>query len=364
MSAHIVHSQDIYLHSTLLSKLAEQKKQNRFNGKTLIFFTDIDGTYISRIKSDPAALKPLNASPITLEFQNMGYERATQALTAYLDDYSIPIVTITGRNVRDVLEAQAGGRYYQDDRLPFFDVICSSLGTEIYVLQNNEYHTYLEDKEYNINTLEDTGFHYNTIFPLIDKLKDTLNERFPTLHLTYQIKDAHASLFKKNGPDSPVIIEEPYKISLYGKADVVSVQTLNNLCASWLTSNGYPHVAVVVYSHEDTVYVDISAYEKNHAVSYIMELTNADYGVVAGDSGNDKLMILNAPTAAIVPGGADDELIDDLKNIPHAQMSEYYVKLPNGIEVYIEPKKALFSQHYGPESLQLALSAYILNLIK
>lgn len=364
MSVNKDSSDDVYLKSTLYNKLTEQKKQNRFNGKTLIFFTDIDGTYISRMKSDPSALKPLNASPITLEFQNMGYKRATQALTAYLDDYSIPIVTITGRNIRDVLEAQAGGRFYQDDGLPFFDVICSSLGTEIYVLQNNYYHTYLEDRKYNTNTLEDTGFHYDTIFPLVDRLKDTLNERFPSLHLTYHIKDARASLFKKNGPESPVIIEEPYKISLYGKADVVSVNTLYNLCASWLTSNGYPHIAVVVYSHEDTINVDISAYEKNHAVSYIMKLTGADCGVVAGDSGNDKLMILNAPSGAIVPGGADDELINALKDIPHAQMSEYYVKLPNGIEVYIEPKKALFSQHYGPESLQLALSAYIMNLIK
>lgn len=355
---------DEYQHSTLLLKLKEQKKRRYFKGKTLIFFTDIDGTYISRMKTDPSALTALNASPITLEFQNMGYKRATQALTDYLDEYSIPIVTITGRNVRDVLEAQPGGIRYQDEALPFFDVICSSLGTEMYVLQNNGYRTYLEDKEYNKNTLQDTGFDYNTIFPLVDKLKDTLNERFPSLHLTYQLKDARSSLFKRINPENPENIIEPYKISLYGKYEAVPIKILKNLCSSWFVSNGFPRIAVVPYNHEDVFSLEISAYEKDRPVSYLMNLTKADYGVVAGDSGNDKLMILNAPSAAIVPGGADDELIDELKNIPHAKMSEYYVKLPSGVEVYIEPKKALYSQHYGPESLQLALSAYIMNLIK
>jgi hypothetical protein len=140
--------------------------------------------------------------------------------------------------------------------------------------------------------------------------------------------------------------------------------SMQRLLENWLTSKGFAHVAVLTYTNDDYLCVDVAAFSKNKAVKYIMKLTKSDIGIVAGDSGNDKLMILNAPSAAIIAGGANKELIDEIMKIPRSKISEYLVTLPNGVQIYIEPKDSIHHDYYGPESLKFAFDAYLSHLVK
>lgn len=355
-----------YKQSTFFNKLQRQKNKHIFRDKTVIAFTDIDGTYISTFKpNNLEKIKNFTPYPAIIEFQRMRFTQASDALTQYLNTYSIPIIAITGRNFLEVRNGQADGEKYQDEHLPYFDIIASSIGTQVYVYQSGAVKRYIKDEFFEQNIARNSGYKRIEIYPLCTELKESMSLKFPTLDFVFQPIDQATNLFKYNTERTIKYEEDPYKISFMCKKDVISRRTLETLLKNWFISHGKSFVEIIISTADDGgFFIDIVPFGKDRVIKYLMNLTLADVGIVAGDSGNDKLMILNAPSAAVVAGGSKQEdLIAEIASVPRIKSMEYYYMLPNGVPIYVEPREAKYNQYLGPESLQMAFATYLSHLI-
>lgn len=358
---HLAYSISEYKDSTLLAKLNRQIETNIFKGKTVLAFTDIDGTYVSTFQQIPLAqIKNFTPSPTIIEFQKIRLRRATESLNEFFDKYYIPIIAITGRQILQVLDGQRGGKKFLEESLPQFDIICPSLGTYMYVKQKEG--RYIRDTEFTNQNLKASDFDRNKVYDLCKQFITMVNSRFPGLGLGFEVQDLKNNLFKYHDRGE-ILLTDEYKVSLHSKSAVVPRESLEQLLQNLFRTNNLINIEISVFTYNDQLNVDISAFSKNRSVKYLMNLLQCSVGIVAGDSGNDKLMIINAPTAAIIPGGASAELIQDIKNLPRAKISEYLIKLPNGVQIYIEPKDSLNRSTLGPESLHVGFETYLHHLL-
>ncbi len=352
-----------YENATLLSKLTQQKKRGIFKGKTVIAFSDIDGTFVKKFHTNFLQnVRNYTSVANLIEFQKPSLARATAELTTFLDDLYIPIVAITGRHIQEVFDGQLWGKNYAEEQLPYFDLICSSLGTNIYVRQKGD-DSYIPDRLYNNSSLDTDGYDRNRLYPVAEELMQNLNQKFEKLDIKFAPHDLQTNLFRYNDQKNLRLTPDQYKLTLFAQNDILDLPVLERLVTEWFNSNGFPEVQVILSTDEEKTFIDIVPFGKDHAIKYVMDMTRTDIGIVAGDSGNDKLMIMHAPTAAIIPGGARPELINEIKAIPGIKSTEYYVILPNGVPIYIEPSEAEKDNYTGPKSLQKAFEAYLHHLI-
>lgn len=351
-----------YDNATLLSKLEQQKKRGIFKGKTVIAFSDIDGTFVKKFHANFLQnVRNYTSVANLIEFQKPSLARATAELTTFLDDLYIPIVAITGRHVQGVFDGQLWGKNYLEEQLPYFDLICSSLGTNIYVRQKGD-DSYTPDRLYNNSTAENSNYDRDKLYTIAEELIQNLNQKFQGLDMKFPPHELKTNLFRNSNQISLKLAPEQYHFSFVSKADAIELPVLERLVTDWFSSNGFPDIQVIFSTDENTTLIDIVPFGKDHAIKYVMDMTKTDIGIVAGDSGNDKLMIMHAPTAAIIPGGARPELINEIKAIPGIKSTEYYVILPNGVPIYIEPSEAEKDNYTGPKSLQKAFEAYLHHL--
>src|SRR5437763_1504869 len=99
--------------NTLQSTPLYQKllRQKQITGKFFVLFTDIDGTFI---------------------YEHEKVTETTQKLQKLLADKHIPIVAVSGRDLLSLERLQASTSYKLD-----FDALIGSVGTEIWIRQNN-----------------------------------------------------------------------------------------------------------------------------------------------------------------------------------------------------------------------------------
>lgn len=348
--------QPLYQSSTLQKKLALQKKQKTFRGKTVIAFTDIDGTYIENKNYTPYKN--------VIEFQKPRYTDAARSFTSFLDSYNIPIVAITGRQLYEVFNGQIGGSRYEEEHLPIFDAIAPSIGTELYILKDTNQVNYTKDIEYGFLVKETSGFDRDTLYPLCEELKKNIDTKFPALKLSFQSKDQKTNMFKVDPKSGQSIPFEPYRISFTAKKDVVNPYVLQTLVLNFLRGQGFGKVEYIFTINPHDIYIDIAAVAKNFPVQYLKNLLKVNIGLVAGDSGNDKLMLMHAPSAGFIPNDAKPELVNEIRGIPGIKSTEYYVILPNGVPIYIEPLEVKKDSYHGPQSLQASFAAYLTHLIE
>lgn len=343
----------LYRKSSLMAKLAKQKEKNLFGGKTVIACTDIDGTYVADI----------DTTSTRIEFQRPRFTQATVALTNYLNEYHIPIIALTGRQLYQVFNGQLGGPNYEDERLPYFDIIAPSLGTLVYVLSEEGGGEYEPDTLYEKRVQDTSSFDRAALYPVVEAMFTSLNKKYPDLKLRFQDKDSKTNLFAYDKLSGQSVSIDRYRISLRGKAEIVGTRTLEALVNDYLRVAGYTQPVIVCAQKDDQIYIDIAAVEKSFAVSYFKKLTGVDVVLVAGDSGNDKLMLTHATDYGVVAGAAHNDLIRAIRSEPGIKQMEYYVVLPNGTPLYIEPVKS-DSSFEGPESLQLAFATYLTHILK
>lgn len=343
-----------YKSSTLLKKLELQKKSKIFRGKTVIAFTDIDGTYLEN--------KHYTPYKNVIEFQKPRYEDAASSFTIFLDSYNIPIVAVTGRQLHEVFNGQINGLDYEDQHLPIFDGIAPSVGTQLYILQDENEINYVKDIEYDLLVKEESNFHRDTLYPICEELKKNIDLKFPDLKFSFQQKDQKTNMFmfdQRTGQSIPV---EPYRISFVAKKDIIDPYILQTLVLNFLRSNGFAKIQFIMTIDRD-ICIDIAAVAKDFPVQYLKKISKVDVGLVAGDSGNDKLMLMHAPSAGFIPNDAKPELINEIRGIPGIKSTEYYVILPNGVPIYIEPLEVTKGTYTGAQSLQASFAAYLSHLI-
>lgn len=164
---------------------------------------------------------------------------------------------------------------------------------------------------------------------------------------------------QRTGQSIPV---EPYRISFVAKKDIIDPYILQTLVLNFLRSNGFAKIQFIMTIDRD-ICIDIAAVAKDFPVQYLKKISKVDVGLVAGDSGNDKLMLMHAPSAGFIPNDAKPELINEIRGIPGIKSTEYYVILPNGVPIYIEPLEVTKGTYTGAQSLQASFAAYLSHLI-
>jgi hydroxymethylpyrimidine pyrophosphatase-like HAD family hydrolase len=241
--------------------------QDAANRPRTALFSDIDDSFIDRAGRSEA---------IAAAWEIREWANATH----------VPIILVTG------VEFAGVEPRLQSQQIPGAEVLITSVGTEIWVRQTDG--TYLRDEAY-AAWLAKKQFDRSAVTQAIE---ERLHEQ-PHLRLTFQGKT------------------EPYKVSLHffgTHAEAAAVE------ADYKTR--FPNFAIIVCEEinynatlppnatEKKFCLDIAAAGKDDALAYIVGALAIKAGWKAGDSGNDKAMLLHDdPLQAIVVGGAKPELI-------------------------------------------------------
>lgn len=318
----------------LTSSTLIQKLQNKLGKKYKVLFTDIDDTYLCSAS--------LGKSKTI---------KATHILTDFLNKHSIPVIAVTARSIQDV---QHG---YISQYLPKFDAIASSLGTELWL--RDQHGKYVQDKSYYNKILNDTGYKRDKIHAICKQFIKQARTLYPHMRIIFQFQDKESNIEKARAQQELL----PFKISMNFRSSPETAHALNILLKKILSKKGLPKVKTVLSIDKKKgpdIYrynFDVVAATKDMAVSYIQKKYNCK-GIVAGDSGNDKNMILRAGDAAIVVGKCKQDLREIVQK--HAVRKHKYISSiqneGNNRIVYIEPQN---SKLEGPQSILNALVLFM-----
>lgn len=319
-------SDDIYKNSTLATKFKNEKWK-----KYKVLFTDIDDTYI--------------CSSTGCSDEQESTIDATRELTTFLKTNAIPVIAVTARNIDSVLQ----GHFCNTEYFPEFDIIATCLGTEIWIRQNNG--KYKLDKEYFEKVRLLSQFNRKKIYSLLQSFildHSGYGMRFQPQYERFQSTVEHFS---------------PFKISFDFTATPAQSTKIKQKLRSIFSENGLSKVKILIFMAEKLegdIYqycCDITAATKDSAVSYIQKKFNCR-GIVAGNSGNDRHMIMNSGDLAIVVGACKIDLLAEIQRYSK-HMTKYLSTFKNeDIEkiVYIEPET---SKRIGPQSILRALQLFM-----
>ena len=318
----------LWANSVLAEKLEQQKKTGLILPRLLL--TDIDGTFIDRDTE-------------------RGKKEATNQLINYLNSKYYGIVAITGRDIAMMT------RDYKKGILPMFDVVITSVGTERYILKDNKY---VKDFSYNNFIKENLNFDRNKIAKYCEQFIEIINDNLSKkasllkgIDLKLQPRDRI-----NNRSVKTIKSPQPYKISFNFYGDEKVTEYLQKEFRAFMDRVGLSSVKLVfsVDSRPGKKIrnnIDVLPIEKDGAANILIKdleiIFGRVFGVYAGDSMNDYHAIRLAGHAAIVVGGAEQNLLDKLQslNLPH-----HIKKVQNNEPfryVYIEKDE----QQKGPTSL-------------
>jgi hydroxymethylpyrimidine pyrophosphatase-like HAD family hydrolase len=335
-------SNSLYQQASIVQTLYTQEStyQTRY-----CLFTDIDGTYIPHPN---AAVTEQNISQGHLFSPHIRqhHTNATQEVTAFLHAHSLPIIAVTGRDLASVQNDQIPPEHL----LPLFDVIASSVGTEIFVLQRDG--SYQPDDDYYQWIEQSSGFDRAALLTLCQHIQSILQEQCSSLQLLFQ-------------PHEQDTVHRPFKLSLTFEGTQEQRQQLDRLFQSKLCEAGFLHVHLVISTDtrltpERARYnLDLVAATKQQAVHYLLSILNC-HGITAGDSGNDSTMLFNTTNLGILVGGAQPELYEAIASQLLVRRTRHFAVFQRSTKsqsskqlMYIEPCSRI-----GPISLFAALRAY------
>ena len=321
-----------YIDSELITMLNNQKKNT---GESTAIFTDIDDTAF--LPSEPSATKLL-------------FDQAREQ--------NYPIIADTGNQIQVVERRIANGE------LPYFQAICSSVGSQIWVLkEENGKLCYIPDSKYRERVLA-TGFDRKIV---VNSAKQEIEDQAvsnPELKLQFQWpKEEQEFLDGK-----PYLKNQEFKVSLQFEGDSTAMYDVKNrfqeLFAKFRVS-----VCQIKKLDENRsfYYMDLLALDKADAINYLVEELDIDSGMVAGDSGNDISMLDESSDkiSSIEVGGSKPELVEAVDEIVNqkdviGKGSFKYVPTGKGRFklFYVEKKgrKGPYSVEYAAEILRRAQS--------
>lgn len=220
----------------------------------------------------------------------------------------VPIMAVTGNWFPGVM------RRIESGELPYFQVIASSVGTEIWVLQTDSDgdKRYLRDETFRKKLLE-SGFDRFELARKARDMAETIQAKSPEWRLEFQKEVDEANYL--NGGKLPE--GQEFKISFHF---FVKTSDLTEVVES--VSAFFPDQEIIAcgeigynskLSENEAVHkfcLDIVPVTKAGAVNYISKVTGVERGIVAGDSGNDIDMLINSEKmTAVLVGGAKSEAV-------------------------------------------------------
>ncbi|MFA6963919.1 MAG: HAD family hydrolase [Patescibacteria group bacterium] len=273
-----------YTDSELVAMLDAQRKSN---GESVAVFTDIDDTAF--LPSEPETTKIL-------------FDGAKR------ENY--PIIADTGNQIQVVGERIAKGE------LPYFQAICSSVGSQIWVLKREgDKLFYVPDSKYRERVLA-TGFNRKEVVETAKEEIDGESASDQELKLQFQWPAEEQAFLD----GAPYLENQEFKVSLQFEGNIQKMQSVRDRFTEL-----FPKFRVSVCQIQkldggkSLYYVDLLALDKADAINYLVEELDIDSGIVAGDSGNDIPMFENSidKVAKVKVGGSKpelDEAIDDIVN--------------------------------------------------
>lgn len=311
------------------SEYAKLRQQAKEGGKPFVtLFTDIDGTFFKR-----------------------GFEEASDQISETSKKFGVPIVAITGRNFRDVLD-RIETPNHPEMNLPYFDVIAGSVGTEIWVLQVGEdgKKTYVRDDEF-IKQIVGGAYDRTSVLGLSQMLIDQIQQIHPERYLDFQNPDLEKAF--NQGEDVDV---ESHKVSF--NAYLASDQEVLSMRGQLEARFPDQKVIISVGDRPDHLdegrkhyNIDVLPATKADAVNYIREETDVDAAFVAGNGGNDTAMLMESGDLSIGVGGSDEEIDESIREVsPKRKGKKSFARSENpednGKLYYLET-----GDRTGPESI-------------
>jgi hydroxymethylpyrimidine pyrophosphatase-like HAD family hydrolase len=309
---------EAYAGSTMFQMLDRQAARGE---EQTALFTDIDNTFI-----------------------RAGKEAASHELTALAETRDYPIVAVTGNDFAGVMKRIDNGE------LPHFQVIAGSVGTELWVLHEDESgKTYKKDEFYE-NMLAQSGYERLALAQRAHQLVDDLKQSHPDWQLDFQIPEREQEYL--NNPDPNY---QRFKISFHFFAGNEEISQVADTF-----KEAYPGQAIVTCEEighnqrlpEDAEVkkycLDVLPLTKAGAVDYLTRIADIKKGIVAGDSGNDVNMLLESGTMnAVLVGGYKKEAgqaISREVKTKEGKRSFRSVETPEGKKaVYIEGQEGVLA---------------------
>jgi hydroxymethylpyrimidine pyrophosphatase-like HAD family hydrolase len=318
---HEFHQQkEIQKRPTTIEKIIA--KQDRIGLPRTIIHTDIDNTFII---AD-------------------GTRRHTSfVLFETLQKHNIPIHAITGASFSSVLERIKKGE------LPYSQIISSKVGTERYILiKQYGNKKYIRDVSWD-EKMRQTGYDRKTVVLKLQKLIEKPPSEI--IGFTFQ-NPSEEEEFLKSG-----ITEQPFKTSCYFFSSDPNEAAIK-------IREEFPDCRVVIceeINHNRQIKpgepkkwcLDILPITKSDAVNSVSDQYQTEINIIAGDSGNDKEMILGEGDISIVVGGAKQELVDALKNaLGFTPLKSFTRRYESGNQRFFLERS---EKRKGPESIVYAL---------
>lgn len=326
---------ETYRGSEYISMLDAQEAGGRASAA---LFTDIDNTFF---RSDRA--------------------EASRQLYEGLHEESYPVVAVTGNGIEDVIQRIEAGE------LPYFPIIAAAVGTEIYVLHEEDgKKVYKKDERYEQILLE-KGFDRpklaTTGQQMVEDVKGQNAQYQGETHPEWKLDFQHPieeRAYREGNPPA----ETPFKMSFHAFAS--SETSLVALRAEM--AKRFPGQQIVISEEinynskmqpNDTnkkYNIDILPITKAGAVNYISDTTGVAIKVVAGDSGNDSEMLTGTGDVSIIVGGAKPELttaVDEV--VSETEENRHFQRVRdeegNLAKLYYREK----GEGLGPESIARAI---------
>lgn len=314
--------QSVYVNSDCLKMIREQEKNKRH---TVALFADIDNT-LKRKKGDR--------------------DRASEVLFRDLQRENYPIIAVTGNHF-SVIEKRIQSR-----ELPYYQIIAGAVGTEIFVLcEENEKKLYKKDREWE-EILRAKGYDRLELAKKAEEMIEDLKEKNPEWQLNFQWPKKEKECIKENS-----LGDSPYKLSFHAFASSeASLEALKTEVLGYFLGQRAIFCEEIDYNgtmkegdNNKKYNIDVLPATKADAVDYIVDKIGVDFKVVAGDSGNDIEMILRGGEKGIgvVVGGSKPELSDIMnKEIFNNKINKEIQITKDGKKYYHEISGGL-----GPESI-------------
>lgn len=325
-----IQSGDTYPGSELNRMLNLQRENT---GQAMALFTDIDDSFF--LPGDPEESKAL--------FDEAG-------------EQNYPVIADTGNQIQVVRDRIASGE------LPEFQAVCSSVGSQIWVLKSDETgeRSYVPDSKYREKVLA-TGFDRKEVAALAENEIEVYSQSDPDLKLSFQWPIEERE-FLEGGH---YLENQEFKVSLQFESDLEKMYDVKNKFHEI-----FPRAKVSVCEikkideQKNLYFMDILAADKADAINYLCEELGIDVGMVAGDSGNDIAMLSNtyANVHSVLVGSHKPEAynaISKLTSGPEVSGKGSFRRVPTGESnklFYIE-RKGLRGPHSIKRAAEILLRA-------
>lgn len=327
----------VYDGSELQSILNVQRERS---GETMALFTDIDDSFY--LPDDPTA---------------------TQQLFNELKGKDIPVVAVTGNQIQVVEE-----RIARAD-LPHFQAICSSVGSQIWVLTPDPKTgnpRYSLDQAY-LEKVVATGFDRKKIVEIAkEEIKKSAQED-PTSKLNFQWPEEEEFY---NG--QPCLANQEYKVSLQFESDLEQMIQIRDRFIQ-LFSDFKVSVCQIkeIGGGKNFYYLDILAADKADAINYLCDTLRVDIGMVAGDSGNDITMLSGTGNNvhSVLVGSYKPEAkkaVDEMTSHPEATGRGSFRRVPtrDGSKLFYTERHGLKGPHSIRRAAEILRRASVIAKIK